>query len=64
MINNGWYLRIFKSTNIKEIDEKQYLGVESYSNRLRKTIIYYEKYNTFAYKKTEIFFFTLISFSI
>ncbi len=53
MINNGWYLRIFKSTNIKEIDEKQYLGVESYSNRLRKTIIYYEKYNTFAYKKTE-----------
>ena len=53
MINNGWYLRIFKSTNIKEIDEKQYLGVESYSNRLRKTIIYYEEYNTFAYKKTE-----------
>ena len=53
MINNGWYLRIFKSTNIKEIDEKQYLGVESYSNRLRKTITYYEKYNTFAYKKTE-----------
>jgi len=22
MINNGWYLRIFKNTYIKEIDEK------------------------------------------
>ena len=53
MINNGWYLRIFKNTYTKEIDGKKYLCIESYSNRLRKTIIYYEEYNTFAYKKTE-----------
>ena len=53
MINNGWYLRIFKNTYIKEIDGKQYLGIESYSNRSRKTVIYYEFYNTFAYKKTK-----------
>ena len=53
MINNGWYLRIFKNTYTKEIDGKKYLCIESCSNRLRKTIIYYEEYNTFAYKKTE-----------
>ena len=53
MINNGWYLRIFKNTYTKEIDWKKYLCIESCSNRLRKTIIYYEEYNTFAYKKTE-----------
>ena len=53
MINNGRYLRIFKNTYTKEIDGKIYLCIESYSNRLRKTIIYYEEYNTFAYKKTE-----------
>ena len=52
MINNDWHFRIFKST-IKEIDGKQYLGIESYSNRSRKTVIYYEFYNTFAYKKTK-----------
>ena len=53
MINNGWYLRIFKNTYTKEIYGKKYLCIESCSNRLRKTIIYYEEYNTFAYKKTE-----------
>lgn len=53
MINNGWYLSIFKNTYTKEIDGKKYLCIESYSNRLRKTIIYYEEYNTFAYKKTK-----------
>lgn len=53
MINNGWYLRIFKNTYTKEIDGKKYLCIESCSNRLRKKIIYYEEYNTFAYKKTE-----------
>lgn len=53
MINNGYYLRIFKNTYTKEIDGKKYLCIESYSNRLRETIIYYEEYNTFAYKKTE-----------
>lgn len=53
MINNDWHFRIFKSTKIKEIDGKQYLGIESYSNRSRKTVIYYEFYNTFAYKKTK-----------
>ena len=37
MINNGWYLRIFKNTYTKEIDGKKYLCIESYSNRLRKT---------------------------
>ena len=45
MINNDWHFRIFKSTKIK--------GIESYSNRSRKTVIYYEFYNTFAYKKTK-----------
>lgn len=53
MTNNDWHLRVFKSTNIKEIDGKKYLGIESYSNRLRKTVKYYENYNTFAYKKTK-----------
>ena len=48
-----WYLRIFKNTYTKEIDGKKYLCIESYSNRLRKTIIYYEEYNTFAYRRTE-----------
>lgn len=38
---------------IKEIDGVEYLGVEYYSNRLSKTVIYYEKYNIFAYHKTE-----------
>ena len=51
------YLRASASmpyvSKIVEIDGKKYLCIESYSNRLRKTIIYYEEYNTFAYKKTE-----------
>ena len=53
MISNEWYFRIFKNTHIKEINGKKYLCIESYSNRLRKTNTYYEKYNIFAYKKTE-----------
>ena len=53
MTNNDWHLRIFENTNIKEIDGRKYLGIESYSNRLRKTVKYYENYNTFVYKKTK-----------
>ena len=53
MTNNDWHLRIFENTNIKEIDGRKYLGIESYSNRLRKTVKYYENYNILAYKKTK-----------
>ena len=51
--NNDWHLRIFENTNVKEIDGRKYLGIESYSNRLRKTVKYYENYNILAYKKTK-----------
>ena len=53
MTNNDWHLRIFENTNVKEIDGRKYLGIESYSNRLRKTVKYYENYNILAYKKTK-----------
>ena len=39
---NRLKLRIFKETNIKEFDGKEYIGIASYSNRLRKNIKYYE----------------------
>lgn len=45
--------RIIKNDDIKEIDNNKYLGIESLSNRNRKTIIYYQEYNIFAYHKTE-----------
>ncbi len=51
--DNGWKLRIFKETSIKEFDGKEYIGIASYSNRLRKNIKYYEEYNFFAYKPSE-----------
>ena len=51
--NNDWHLRIFENTNVKEIDGRKYLGIESYSNRLRKTVKYYENYNILADKKTK-----------
>lgn len=44
---------VIKLDVVKEIDGKKYLGVEYYTNRLRKTIIYYEEYNAFAYHKTD-----------
>ena len=53
MTNNDWHLRIFENTNVKEIDGRKYLGIESHSNRLRKTVKYYENYNILAYKKTK-----------
>ena len=42
---NGWKLRLFEEINIKEIDGKNYIGIASYSNRLRKNIKYYEDFN-------------------
>lgn len=51
-----WGLRIFifKPICIKEIDGKQYLGIEeSRMIRGQRTIVYYEEYNWFAYRKTE-----------
>ena len=53
MIQNNWYLRIFKNTCIKEIDGKNYIGIEKYSNRMDKAVRYYEEYNFFAYHKTD-----------
>lgn len=44
---------VIKLDVVKEIDGKKYLGVEYYTNRLRKTITYYEEYNAFAYHKTD-----------
>ena len=44
---------MIKLDNIKEIDEKKYIGIEYLSNRGRKTIYYYDTYNIFAYHKTE-----------
>ncbi len=52
-ILSGWKLRLFKETNIKMIDGKNYIGIASYSNRLRKTINYYEDFNFFAYKPSK-----------
>lgn len=53
MISNNWHFNMLENTSIKEIDGKEYIGIESYSNRLRKTITYYANYNYFAYQKTE-----------
>lgn len=56
MANSNWYFRIFKSTKIKEIDGRNYIGiVEEAKNRWHpaKIVTYYEEYNTFAYHKTE-----------
>ena len=50
---NGWKLRLFEEINIKEIDGKNYIGIASYSNRLRKNIKYYEDFNFLAYKPSE-----------
>ncbi len=46
----SWFI---KSDIVKEIDNTKYVGVQYYSNRLRKTVIYYKEYNIFAYHKTE-----------
>lgn len=42
-----------KNDIIKIIDDKQYIGIEYYTIRLRKTVYYYEKYNAFAYHKSK-----------
>ena len=49
MISNNWHFNMLENTSIKEIDGKEYIGIESYSNRLRKTITYYANY--FKYEK-------------
>lgn len=46
----SWFI---KSDIVREIDGVKYVGVEYYSNRLRKTVNYYEEYNIFVYHKTE-----------
>ena len=46
---SAWFV---KSDYVREIDGKEYLGIDYYSNRLRKTVTYYEEYNAFAYHKT------------
>lgn len=44
---------IVKSDTVKEIDGTKYVGVEYYSNRMRKTVIYYKEFNIFAYHETK-----------
>lgn len=44
---------IVKSDAVKEIDGTKYVGVEYYSNRMRKTVIYYKEFNIFAYHETK-----------
>lgn len=45
----AWFI---KSDSVKEIDNNKYVGIEYFSNRLRKEVNYYEEYNIFAYHKT------------
>lgn len=47
---SAWFV---KSDYVRKIDGKEYLGIDYYSNRLRKTVTYYEEYNAFAYHKTD-----------
>lgn len=39
---------------IKNIDGRDYIGIEHLTNRLRKSVYYYEKYNYFAYNDEKI----------
>lgn len=53
-INYIFFNLTIKNEIIREIDGKEYIGIEHLTNRLRKTIYYYDKHNIFAYKTNNL----------